>query len=118
MNALTIIRTYLGMSQTALAMAADVTQPKLSRMEREPFGRVGKYRRIASVLDLPMDPIMKDDLAAIPLDFFAQHPPQPYLPLPTDGTALIGRQGEDFIFAFGDNGTYFTYYLGGYGDFQ
>lgn len=29
-----------------------------------------------------------------------------------------GQGGEDFIFAFGDNGTYFTYYLGGYGDFQ
>lgn len=100
MHALTIIRMYLGMSQAALAKEASITQPDLCEIETQPpYGRVDKYRRLASVLDLPLEPILKNDLSSIPLSFFEKHPPQEYLPEPTDRKRQIGREGEDFIFA-------------------
>lgn len=100
MHVLTIIRMYLGLSQVALAKEAGITQPDLCEMETmPPFGRVDKYRRLAAVLDLPLEPIVKNDISAIPLSFFEQHPPQPYLPCPADRALRIGREGEDFIFA-------------------
>ena len=100
MHVLTIIRMYLGLSQIALAKEASITQPDLCEMETlPPYGRVDKYRRLASVLNLPLEPILKNDIGAIPLSFFDKHPPQPYLPSPTEKRLLVGREGEDFIFA-------------------
>lgn len=100
MHVLTIIRMYLGLSQIALAQTAGITQPDLCEMETLlPYGRVDKYRRIAKALELPLEPILKNEIGAIPLSFFNKHPPQQYLPEPTDRKAVIGREGEDFIFA-------------------
>ena len=68
MHVLTIIRMYLGLSQIALAKEASITQPDLCEMETlPPYGRVDKYRRLASVLNLPLEPILKNDIGAIPL---------------------------------------------------
>ena len=100
MHVLTIIRMYLGMSQVTLAKEAGITHRDLCDMEKKkPFGRVDKYRRLASVLDLPLEPILKNDISSIPLSFFEKHPPQEYLPKPDDRSSQIGREGEDFIFA-------------------
>lgn len=100
MHVLTIIRTYLGLSQIALAQAAGISQPDLCEMENSsPYGRVDKYRCLAQALDLPLEPILKNDIGAIPLSFFEKHPPQQYLPEPTSRLGVIGREGEDFIFA-------------------
>ncbi|MBP3493243.1 MAG: helix-turn-helix domain-containing protein [Oscillospiraceae bacterium] len=100
MHVLTIIRMYLGLSQIALAKAAGVTQPDLCEMETmAPYGRPDKYHRVAAVLGLPLEPILKNSISDIPLSFFDMHPPQPYLPCPTDRKMRIGREGEDFVFA-------------------
>lgn len=100
MHMLTILRMYLGLTQVSLAKDAHITQPDLSEMEQlEPYGRIDKYRRVASVLGLPIDPILKNDVSGIPMSFFERNPPQTYLPGPKKGASLIGRQGEDFIFA-------------------
>lgn len=100
MHVLTIIRMYLGMSQVTLAKEAGITQGDLCDMENKtPYGRVDKYRRLANALDLPLEPILKDDISSIPLSFFEKHPPQEYLPEPGDRSPKIGREGEDFIFA-------------------
>ena len=100
MHVLTIIRMYLGMSQVALAKKAGITHRDMCDMENKaPFGRVDKYRRLASALDLPLEPILKNDIGSIPLSFFEKYPPQEYLPKPSNRGAKIGREGEDFIFA-------------------
>ena len=100
MHVLTLLRMYLGRSQLSLAKAAHITQPDLSEMESiEPYGRIGKYRRVADVLGIPIEPILKNDINEVPLSFFEKNPPPPYLPEPKAKGALIGRQGEDFIFA-------------------
>lgn len=99
MHVLTIIRMYLGLSQIALAKAAGVTQPDLCEMETmAPYGRPDKYHRVAAVLGLPLEPILKNSISDIPLSFFDTHPPQQYLPEPTDRKAVIGRAREHFIF--------------------
>ena len=100
MHMLTIIRMYLGMSQIALAKKAGITQPDLCEMETmEPYGRFDKYRRVKEVLGIPLDAIVKNDVGLIPTSFFEKHPPQQYLPGSTDPKLMIGRLGEDFIFA-------------------
>lgn len=99
MHVLTIVRKYLGISQAELANAAALSQPDLSEMEtKEPYGRHEKYKRVAEVLGLPLEPIMKNSISSIPLSFFEEHPPQQYVKEPTKKESLIGRQGEDFIF--------------------
>ncbi len=99
MHVLTIVRKYLGISQAELANAAALSQPDLSEMEtKEPYGRHEKYKRVAEVLGLPMEPIMKNSISSIPLSFFDEHPPQQYMKEPTKKESLIGRKGEDFIF--------------------
>ena len=100
MHVLTIIRMYLGMSQATLAKKAGITHPDLCDLDKKPpCGRVDKYRRLASALDLPLEPILKNDVGSIPLSFFEKHPPQEYLPEPSDRNPKIGREGEDHIFA-------------------
>ena len=74
---------YLGLTQVSLAKDAHITQPDLSEMEQlEPYGRIDKYRRVASVLGLPIDPILKNDVSSIPMSFFERNPPQTYMPGP------------------------------------
>ena len=100
MHILTILRMYLGISQTTLARQAGITQPDLSEMETlTPYGHIDKYQRVARALGLPVDPIMKNEPRRIPLSFFKLHPPQEYLPLPKGNTLLRGRKGEGLIFA-------------------
>lgn len=100
MHMLTILRMYLGRTQVSLAKDAHITQPDLSEMEQiEPYGRMDKYRRVAKVLGLPIDPILKNDISGIPLSFFEKNPPRPYFPVPKGRKQQIGRGGEDFIFS-------------------
>lgn len=100
MHMLTILRMYLGRTQVSLAKDAHITQPDLSEMEQiEPYGRMDKYRRVAKVLGIPIDPILKNDISGIPLSFFEKNPPRPYLDEPKLPRLQIGRNGEDFIFA-------------------
>lgn len=99
MHLLTIARAYLGLSQTALAKAAGITQADLSEMEtKEPYGQISKYQRVSNYLGIPVDTILKNDFRAFPESFFDKHPAPAYLPLPTSPEQLLGRQGEDFIF--------------------
>lgn len=99
MHVLTLIRMYLGISQISLAKDAHITQADLSEMESmEPYGRIEKYRRVATALGLPIDPILKNSISGIPISFFEEHPHQTYIPEPKSGVLQIGRWGEDFIF--------------------
>lgn len=93
-----ILRTYLGYSQCKLAKLADVTQPDLSELENlPPYGRVDKYSRVAEVLGVSVDTLVKNDPRTVPMSFFEKHPPLEFLPVPTGYRHLLGRQGEEFI---------------------
>ena len=98
MHLLTITRTYLGMTQVALAGAAGITQADLSEIEtKEPYGKIGKYQRLSEHLGIPVDTILKNDYCTFPESFFDRHPAPTYLPPPKAPEQLLGRQGEEFI---------------------
>ena len=100
MHVLTIIRMYLGLSQASLAQKAGITQPDLSEMETiDPYGGIEKYRRVAECLGIPMEPIVKNNIGAIPASFFEKHSPAPYLDDAKEPKMQIGREGEEYIFA-------------------
>lgn len=99
MNALTIIRLYLGLSVVALSKKSNTSYTDIWKVESlESYGRIGRYRRIAEALEIPLDVILKNDLSQIPPSYFDEHPPQEYLSIPKGKTAAVGRSGEDFIF--------------------
>ena len=99
MHVLTIIRLYWGLSIVALSKLAGISYVDAWEAESiEPYGRIGRYRRIANALDLTLEPILKNDLNQIPLSYFDEHLPQEYLPAPKGKTAALGRAGEDYIF--------------------
>ena len=99
MHVITTLRTYLGLNQTQLAKAANLNQADISEMENKPpFGRIQKYQRLAEVLGVPVEAILKNDYRVIPESFFDKHPPRAYLPIPKHQEHRIGRMGEEFIF--------------------
>ena len=98
MHVLTVIRLYLGISQTTLAQMSNVTQADISEMETHaPYGQADKYCRVSKALGIPLEAIVKNDFRHIPESFFEHHSPPPYLPMPTSPEHLLGRQGEEFI---------------------
>lgn len=99
MNVIHTLRTYLGLSQADLAHRAGITQPDLSEMEsKPPYGYPAKYQRLAAALGVPVDPILKNEFATVPLSFFDLHPAPEYTPTPVKRDHLLGRQGEEFVF--------------------
>lgn len=100
MHVLTVIRAYLGLSQVVLAQACGITQADLSEIEtKEPYGKIGKYQRISQHLGLPLEAIVKNDFTQIPQTFFEQHPVPTFTVPPSTPDSLMGRQGEDLIYA-------------------
>lgn len=98
MHVLTTTRSYLGLSQAALAKMAGITQPDLSEMETlPPYGKIGKYQRLSTCLGVPVEAIAKNDYTSIPMSFFDNHPAPEYTPEPTASELLLGRRGEEFI---------------------
>lgn len=100
MHIITILRLYLGLSQTALAKAVGITQPDLSEIETlEPYGFPAKYERLATYLGISIDSIVKNDFTQIPLSFFENRPSPQYIPPPSpkNEDAFLGRLGEDYI---------------------
>jgi len=99
MHVLTVIRTYLGLSQVALAKSAGITQADLSEIEtKAPYGKISKYQRLSNHLGIPVEAIAKNDFTHIPESFFEKHPAPTYLPLPKSPELLLGRDGEEYIF--------------------
>ena len=93
-----ILRTYLGYSQCKLAKLAGVTQPDLSELENlPPYGRVEKYARVAEVLGVSVDTLVKNDPRTVPLDFFDKNSAPEFTPMPHGYEHRLGRQGEEFI---------------------
>ena len=98
MHVITTLRTYLGKTQSELAKESQLNQADISEMENKPpYGRIQKYQRLAAVLGVPVEAILKNDYRAIPESFFDKHPLPKYLPAPKRPEHLIGRQGEEFI---------------------
>lgn len=100
MHVITVLRNYLGYTQVRLSKEAGITQPDLSEMEKlEPYGYIDKYIRVGKVLGIPVDCLLKNDFTTIPESFFDARPPQEYRPATASPEGIMGREGEDYIFA-------------------
>lgn len=97
MHVITILRDYLGITQTELARQAGITQADLSEMEKHPYGSIEKYKRLSAVLDIPIHTLVTNDLTTMPISFFDAHPHRPYRDLDNnkDKRTIIGRGGEE-----------------------
>ncbi|MGN1004822.1 MAG: protein NO VEIN domain-containing protein [Oscillospiraceae bacterium] len=95
MHVITVLRDYLGMTQQELARQANITQADLSEIESlEPYGKVMKYERLAKVLGLSVDALVRNDYTGVPASFFETHEHAEYL----EETTRVGREGEEEVF--------------------
>ena len=99
MHLIQIVRHYLGLSQKELAQKAGITQPDLCEMEiKEPYGRIGKYKRLSEYLGIPVHALVTNDCRLIPETFFERHTPKRYTETVTGSNLELGRGGEDIVF--------------------
>lgn len=95
----TILRTYLQLSQLVLAKQAGITQPDLSEIENHPpYGQIDKYRRLSTCLKVPVEALLKNRPDLVPLSFFEAHPAPSYTPAPKNPYQMVTRSGEEFIY--------------------
>lgn len=100
MHILTVLRSYLGLTQAMLAEAAGLMQADISEIEKHPpHGRIQKFCRLSDYLGVPVDALVKNDFREIPETFFCRHKRSPvYAPVPVQPELQLGRLGEEFIF--------------------
>ena len=101
MHLIQIIRSYLGVSQQELARKVGITQADLCEMEiKPPYGRLDKYQRLSNYLGVPIHALVTNDSTLVPLSFFDKHPHAPYRKVPSRGSQVLGRAGEEAAFAY------------------
>lgn len=99
MHVLNILMDYLGVSQGELAKSAGITAADLNEMvNREPYGMITKYQRLAEYLAVSIDCIVNNDLTGVPETFFEKHSPGDYLKVIPQKQAVLGREAEDAVF--------------------
>ena len=99
MHMLNTIMDYLGFTQAELAKHAGITAADLNEMiNKEPYGMITKYQRIADYLAVSVDCIVNNDLLSISECFFQKHSPGPYLNPISTKKAILGREAEDEVF--------------------
>ena len=66
MHTITILRDYMGISQTEMAKRAKLTQPDISEMEhRQPYGQITKYQRLAAELGTTVHSLVMNSMTFI-----------------------------------------------------
>lgn len=99
MHTITILRDYMGISQTEMAKRAKLTQPDISEMEhRRPYGQIAKYQRLAAELGTTVHSLVMNNIKDVPLSFFEKNPEIRYAEVPVTGRMILGRQGEELAF--------------------
>ena len=99
MHIVTILRYYLGLTQTELSQKAGVSYADLNEIENKPnYGMIDKYRRLAEFLHVPVHTVVTNDFLGVSETFFAAMAPAEYMDVPKSKTAILGRQGEDSVF--------------------
>ncbi len=98
MHVVTILRYYLGYTPKELSERAEVSFADLNEIENKPdYGLIGKYRKVAEALHVPVHTVVMNDILSVPETFFAEIPPAEYLSAPKSKNGVLGRQGEDAV---------------------
>lgn len=104
MHMLNTLMDYMGLTQTELAKRAGISAADLNEMiNKEPYGMITKYQRLADYLAVSVDCIVNNELLRISESFFEKHAPGAYLdPIPKK-KAILGREAEDEVFRMEKN---------------
>lgn len=99
MHVVTILRYYLGLTQTELAAKAGITYADLNEIENKPgYGFIGKYRKLAECLHVPVHTIAMNDILSVPVTFFDEMQPGEYRSVTKSKKGVQGREGEEAVF--------------------
>lgn len=99
MHILTILMDYLGLTQVELAKKAGITPADLNEMiNKEPYGLITKYQRLAQYLGISVDCIVNNDILGISESFFDLHSPGSYQGVIQNRHSIFGREAEEEAF--------------------
>lgn len=99
MHVIRILRDYLGLTQTEIAKRSGLTHADVNEMEnKEPYGFITKYQKLADTLHTSVQSLLMNDPRSVPLSFFEQVRTVKYSAIPQTDNALLGREGEEFVF--------------------
>ena len=99
MHVVTILRHYLGLSQTELAEKSGVGYVDVNEIENKPnSGLIEKYRKLAQYLRVPVHTIVMNDVLSVPETFFQQRCEAKYTSPPKTKNGRLGRLGEEYVF--------------------
>lgn len=104
MHMLNTLMDYLGLTQTELARYSGITAADLNEMtNKEPYGLITKYQRLADFLAVSVDCIVNNNLLNISEHFFEKHEAGSYLDPISTKKAILGRAAEDEVFRMEKN---------------
>lgn len=99
MHVVTILRHYLGLSQTELAEKSGVSYADVNEIENKPNnGLIEKYRKLAECLRVPVHIIVMNEVLSVPEAFFQQKSKAKYTDPPKAKNSRLGRLGEEWVF--------------------
>lgn len=99
MHVVTILRYYLGLSQSELAERSGVSYADVNEIENKPNnGLIEKYRKLAQCLQVPVHTVVMNDILSVPETFFRQKSEAKYTSPPKTKNSRLGRLGEERVF--------------------
>lgn len=99
MHVVTILRHYLGLSQTELAEKSGVGYVDVNEIENKPNnGLIEKYCKLAECLQVSVHTIVMNDVLSVPEAFFQQKNKVKYTDPPKTKNGRLGRLGEECVF--------------------
>lgn len=99
MHIVTILRYYLGLSQSELAERSGVSYADVNEIENKPnSGLIAKYAKLANCLHVPVHTIVMNDILSVPEAFFQQKRYVEYTNPSKTKNSRLGRLGEESVF--------------------
>jgi len=101
MHLIQIVRSYLGLTQKELAQKANIMQADLCEMEtKPPYGWIDKYNKLSTYLGISVHALVTNNCTLVPLSFFDNHQPAPYVECVTEGNVGLGRKGKEAAYLY------------------
>lgn len=99
MHIVTVLRYYLGLTQTELAEKSGVSYAEVNEIENmTDSGMIEKYCKLAKCLHVPVHTIVMNDVLSVPEMFFQQKSKAKYTNSPKTKNSRLGRLGEEWVF--------------------
>ena len=99
MHIVTILRYYLGLTQSEIAEKSGVSYADVNEIENKPNnGMIEKYCKLAQCLHVPVHAVVMNDALSVPETFFRKKRKIKYTYPPKSKNGNLGRLGEERVF--------------------